>query len=302
MAGLHIDYRPQGFDEVIGNEATVKSLQAIFTRDETPHAFLFTGPSGCGKTTFGRLVKDMLECSNEDFLEINAADTRGIDTAREIISTCHYMPINGKVRVILIDECHQGTQQFLSALLKPLEDTPDHVYFILCTTDPQKLLKTIKTRCTTFEVEKLNDDQMTELINWVCECEETEMPDEVVEQIIDISDGCPREALVTLDQVISLKPSEMLDAAKGLVVDKQKVIDLCRAVIAKESWKKIMKIYNGLDDDPERIRRAILGYFDGALRKQANDRFAAIINIFEDQGVWTAGRPALTRMIYDATQ
>ena len=153
---LHIDYRPADFDEILGNEETIKSIKSILARDEDrPHAWMFVGPSGCGKTTLARIVSAALGCppkinkaANLDFQEINTSDMRGIDTAREILKTMNFAPVNtaSKCRVYILDECHQATKDFQNSLLKALEDTPDHVYFLLCTTDPSKLLKTIKNR------------------------------------------------------------------------------------------------------------------------------------------------------------
>ena len=129
---LHLDYRPKNLEELFGNKTTVNSLDAIIKReDDIPHAFLFAGPSGCGKTTLARIVAGALEVSDRDFVEINAANNRGIETARDILRTMGFKPVSGPVRVYLLDEVHMGTRDFQTALLKALEDTPSHVYFLL---------------------------------------------------------------------------------------------------------------------------------------------------------------------------
>ena len=144
---LHIKYRPQTWDEIKGNEAVVEGLESQFSsksKKNRPHVFLFYGPSGCGKTTLARIVKDELECSEANFNELNVANTRGIDTIREVIQFSHYSTFDGSPRIFLFDEAHKLTNDAQNALLKVLEDTPPKVYFILCTTDPKKIIKTIR--------------------------------------------------------------------------------------------------------------------------------------------------------------
>ena len=180
MSPLHLAYRPKNFDEIFGNTAVIESLKSIFSRkSDFSHAMLFQGPSGCGKTTLARIVKDLLGCKGSDYTEINASNNRGIDTARLIVDNMKYRPMipGSKCRVYLLDECHQITGDAANALLKALEDTPAHVYFLLCTTNPGKLLQTIRNRCMIFEVQSLTDDQLVELLKWVLDCEEfTNMP------------------------------------------------------------------------------------------------------------------------------
>ena len=260
---LHIDYRPRTLKEIVGNNETKKKLKTIFNRDsgDYPHSILFCGPSGCGKTTFARIIKDLVGCNEEDFIEMNASNTRGIDAARSIIDTMNFLP-SGSSRVYLIDEVHQATKDFQNSILKALEDTPKHVFFILCTTDPQKLLPTIKNRCSIFQVEKLSTDQLLELINKVLDDEGIEdISDIATAKIADISDGCPRQALVILDQVIDLDPDEIEDAIKNLSISENpQVIDLCRALTKKAQWSDIAKILKDLKEEPERVRQAIIKY------------------------------------------
>ena len=154
-------YRPQSLDEIYGNKAVVKSLGSVLNKKEVPPAFLFTGNSGCGKTSLARIAATQLGCTGHDFKEVDSADFRGIDTIRGIRRQMRLKSMSG-IRVWLLDECHKMSGDAQSALLKALEDPPSHVYFMLATTDPQKLLKTIRNRCVHFEVQPLGNSEIRE--------------------------------------------------------------------------------------------------------------------------------------------
>src|SRR5688572_25883760 len=139
---LYKKFRPKTLKGVVGQEGAVSSLQSMIDKGRLPHTILFSGPSGCGKTTIARILKGILECSDLDFFEINCADFKGIDMVRDIRRYVGIPPLHGKSRVWLIDEAHQLTKDAQNAFLKLLEDTPKHAYFMLATTDPQKLLPT----------------------------------------------------------------------------------------------------------------------------------------------------------------
>jgi DNA polymerase-3 subunit gamma/tau len=279
---LHIDYRPKNFDEIIGNTQTVNSLKSIVGRADRPRVYLLAGPTGCGKTTIGRILAQELGCPpeidgdiNPDFQEINASNNRGIDTAREIMSSMQYKPLSGKARLYLLDEVHQTTRDFQHAVLKALEDTPEWIYFVLCTTAPEKLLPTIKNRCSKFEVSTLSDRNMGKLLDWILTEEKVTIPDDIEKSIIRAADGCPRQALVMLeksiiraadgcprqalvmlDQIIDLKEEDMMEAIREIEIKEQAVIDLCRALLRGESWKGMKEILKGIDEEPEKVRRA----------------------------------------------
>jgi len=306
---LHIDYRPRDFDEIVGNSDIVKSIKSILDRDneDYPHAWMFTGPSGCGKTTLARIIANKLGCEptskNRDFQEINASEARGIDTAREILSSMRYTPANSSntCRIYLLDEVHQGTKDFQNSLLKALEDTPKHVHFMLCTTDPQKILPTIKNRCSQFEVEKLSDVLIYGLIIRTLDEEgEDGVDKETIQAITEAADGCPRQALVTLDQIIDLEPAEMLQAVQNFQSTQKETIDLCRALLSGSGWEDVAPILKDLKGDPEKIRQAVNGYMQAVLLKQKSinnqtaDRALFIMVCFKDTFFYN-GKPGLTR-------
>lgn len=307
---FHLDYRPQTLDDVVGNDAIKDSLRTIFAREDRPHAYLFTGPSGCGKTTFGRIIKTMLECSDSDFMEMNSANSRGIDTVRDISQNCHYSPMDGKVKVYLLDEAHQFTGPAAQALLKFLEDTPKHVYVILCTTNPEKLLRTIHTRCTTYQVKPLDENQTRELIEHVIVTEGIklkEFPKSVIDEIVLVAEGCPRQALVILDQVIDIVDEK---AALNTVATmnfgefgEAEVIDICRAIYKGESWNsfkgKVKTVTENVE--PERIRHAILGYMSAILLSKADDRASQIIDLFSEN-TYDTGKVGIVQACYESTK
>ena len=259
---LYKKYRPTTFKEVVGQKEALRKLASMHKREDIPHTILFTGPSGCGKTTIARILRDKLKCADVDFEEKNAADDRGIEMARDIGRKMSLRPIGGPCRVYLIDEAHQLTTAGQDCLLKILEDTPSHVYFFLCTTDPKKLKKTILTRCTEIRVKPLTDTEARLLLTTTASKEEQELTDEVLDEIVEAAEGSARKLLVLLHEVIGIAdPKQQLEAVQKQSIKKQS-IDLARMLMTpqKGGWKKVAEILKALDDEPETIRRMILGY------------------------------------------
>jgi DNA polymerase-3 subunit gamma/tau len=241
-------------------------------------------------------MKKFFEITDQDFHEFNAANTRGIDTIREIRTTLDFKPWMGKMKIYLLDEAHKVTNDGQNALLKMLEDTPEHVIFILCTTEPEKLLKTIRTRCTTFQVKPLQKHLMMRLLRQVLIKEGYEVIGygPILDEIIRVSEGLPRKALVLLDQVIGLDLEEAKVAIEKSIISETKVIDLCRKLLEKgpNLWDRVAATIKGLDDEPESIRYAILGYLGTTLLNTGDAKVAHMISIFSESFMYT-GRAGL---------
>lgn len=300
---LYLKYRPQTLDEVIGNADIVSYLrEALPNKDKCPHVFLLHGDTGCGKTTLARIIASEIDCAPVDLKEINVADFRGIDTVREIIKSSRYFSIGGGSRVWIFDEFHKSTNDAQNALLKLFEDSPENGYFILCTTDPQKIISTIKGRCIELQVKPLNEVEMTKLLRGVCKKEEKKISISVYEQIIQDSFGLPRNALQILDKVLAVSEEQQLEMAKQSALQHSESIQLCRSLLDKSPWTKVREILVGLkDQDAEGIRRHVLGYAQSILLRQENDRAAFVIEMFREP-LYNIGFPGLVLNCYSVVK
>lgn len=296
---LYNKYRPSNLEQIKGNSNLVATLKSMLDhKDSCPHAFLLFGPTGCGKTTIARIISNDLGCVGGDINEVNSADFRGIDTSRDIIRKSYYLAGEGTNRIWIIDECHKMTTDAQNALLKILEEPPAHVYFVLCTTEPNKVISTIRGRCINLQVNPLNESQMYGLLRGVVRKEEEDLDKEVYDQIVQDSLGLPRNALTILEKVLSVSKEDRLSIAKQTAAQQNAVIDLCRALLKGTSWKPIKDILNGLrEQEPEDIRRGVLGYCQAVLLKGDNDRAARIIEEFWEP-TYNIGFPGIVYMCY----
>ncbi|KKN56721.1 hypothetical protein LCGC14_0569500 [marine sediment metagenome] len=300
---LHIDYRPNDFDQVIGNTSTIKSMLTILEREnkDFPHAIMLHGPRGTGKTTLAYIWAKHLGCppeikkgeTNIDFREIDTAQQTGVDTARDIRGEIRYRPINSDVRVYLLDECHKMSPAFQNGMLKATEKPPSFVYFILCTTEPNKIIPTLTSRCMKFATEKASDIDLQNLALDIFESEGLiNISSDILNALVKSADGAPRELLINMDKILDLDPDEMMEAI--IQVDQQQVIDLCRALIKKQPWSAIAQILQGIKDNPEQVRLAVMGYMSTVLLN--NDRLDShallIMNCFKDPN-FNNGKPGL---------
>lgn len=301
---LYNKHRPKTFSEMVGNKDLIRGLKSKVEGPNPPHVYLFTGPAGCGKTTLGHVVSNALGCNPMDFKEYNAANTRGIDTIRKISQNALLMPLAGDVKVYLFDECHKLTNDAQNALLKTLENPPEHSYFILATTEPQLLINTLKQRCSKFQVDPLKKDELRKIIMRVLrkEGKTKAIPKSVIKEIIRLSANSGRVALVLLEHIIDLEnESDMIGALKESKVMEKQVVDLCRAIAKGESWKTITSIIKDIKEDAERVRYAILGYLTAILLNSSKPDpiYVEMIACFEDSFMYT-GKAGLVIACYYA--
>ena len=223
MESLYRKYRPQTFEQVVGQSHVVSTLERAVTEGRTSHAYLFCGPRGTGKTTMARIVAKALMCEqgaghlpdgtceecqliaageHPDVYELDAASRTGVDNVREeIISRVDYAPVRGRYKVYIIDEVHMLTPAAFNALLKTLEEPPEHVVFIMCTTDPQKILATILSRVQRFDFHSIAPNEMYDHLVEVCGSEGFTYDEEALQIVVRHARGGMRDALSALEQL-----------------------------------------------------------------------------------------------------
>lgn len=305
---LYHKYRPQSFDEMLGSKETIQVLNDALANPERSHSYLFTGPSGCGKTTAARIFAKALGVDDLSLIEVNSANNRGIDTARGIISQMQSFPFQGKIWVWIIDEVHMTSKDFQNAMLKPLEDVPSHVYFFLCTTNPEKLIKPIKTRCAEIQFSSLEPRYISLLLKRTAREENIELAPEVSEEIVDACQGSARAALVALEKVAKLDKDQALKLLRSnpsdLEMEEGKTLDLCRALTKKDgTWGDVADTLKGVyeeESDFEKIRYQVLGYANSILLQgKESSRAALIIECFS-QPFYDSGKAGLTLAAYQS--
>ena len=244
---LYRKYRSKNFDELVGQNAVKQTLVNSLKMQKISHAYLFSGPRGTGKTSVARLFAKALNCeeglghicnncsscyaisegSHPDVIEIDAASNSGVDEVRDLIEKVKYAPIKGKYKVYIIDEVHMMTNSAFNALLKTLEEPPSYVVFILCTTEPYKLLPTILSRCQRYEFKKIGDADLKELIVRVLKEENLMASNDAINLIVELANGGARDALSILDQVISYSGNDIQEDDVinmfGLVSSEEKI-------------------------------------------------------------------------------
>ncbi len=302
MNELYKKHRPKTLKEVVGQDSIIKSLDVMIKEKTIPHSILFSGPSGCGKTTIARILAKKLKCSKHDYKEVNSANFRGIDTVREINRQVGLAPIKGDCRVWVIDEVHKMTNDAQNGILKLLEDTPSHAYFFLCTTEPNKLIKAIHTRCTEMTVSSLDDSSIKKLLKETSNKESVVLSKEVAKKIIECSEGSPRKAMVFLHQVLKMdnkKDQLRLIQPPSIKTDS---IKIARTLINSSSkWVQMSKVLKECDiKEAEGIRRLILAYSQTVMIKGGpmTDRAYVMIDAFSEH-FFSNGSAGLVAACYE---
>ena len=299
---LYKVHRPKTIKEVVGQKGAVQTLKSMMNRNKIPHSLLFTGPSGCGKTTLARILAKKVGCGKYDIDEINTADFKGVDMVRNIRKRMTGAPISGSARVWIIDECHKLTNDAQNAFLKILEDTPNHVYFMLATTDPQKLIKTIQTRCTQIKLAPLSNKDINQLIVSIAEKENKEIPEDVREKMVEYSEGSARKALVFLNSIIDMEDEDHMIMAIGDSIEEEKAITVARLLFnPKTKWPDMAKVLRGVQsEDAENMRWMVLGYAKSILIKggKLSSRAYLVIDSFSET-FWNTKHAGLAAACYE---
>jgi DNA polymerase-3 subunit gamma/tau len=304
---LYRKHRPTEFEQMVGQKEAVKMLLDFGKRKAVPHFLMFTGPSGCGKTTMARILRMKMKCGDSDYQELNTADFRGIDMVREIRARMNLAPMSGKVRMWLVDEAHKLTGDAQNAFLKMLEDPPSHVYFMLATTEPNRLLQTIRTRATEIKMKPLKMADMAELLDRTAKDEVgSKLVEEVRDKIIDLADGSPRKALVLFNQIMGEDDEEGALAALAGGVAEREGIDLARMLLyPKTSWPdvaKLLKVIPDLETAAEGIRRLVLAYMSTVALGggKGSEKAIDVIDCFS-KPYYDTGKAGLILSCWDAT-
>lgn len=309
MAVLYRKYRPKTFSEIVGQEHIVKTITNAIKAGKISHAYLFYGPRGCGKTTIARLIAKSVNCTGKDkksfepcnkcisceeingsramdLIEIDAASNRGIDEIRSLKEGINIVPIKSNYKVYIIDEAHQLTKEASNALLKTLEEPPDHAIFILCTTEYGKIIPTISSRCQKFEFKKLNLLEIVKKLEFICKKESVKTQKEALESIAKKSEGAIRDAESFLDKVISLGNKEIkkeeTEEILG-IIGVESVVKLVDLISKKEEKESLLYINRVFEEgiDPEAFMVKLISYLRDLLLFKVNP------DIFERKNIFT---------------
>lgn len=275
---LYRKYRPTNFDEVVGQTHIIQTLKNAIVQNRIAHAYLFCGPRGTGKTSIAKIFAKTLNCTNNqdapcgvcenckmaangshpDIIEIDAASNNGVDEVRNLIDKVKYAPMQGKYKIYIIDEVHMMTSGAFNALLKTIEEPPAHVIFIFATTEPNKVLPTIISRCQRFDFNKVSMHDIKYRLSVVCKNEGIEIDENGLTLIAQLADGGMRDALSILDQCVAYCSShiDVNDIRKIYgVVTSEDIGKLFYSVYKKDvdSFVKNVQKYSDMGMDIKRL-------------------------------------------------
>jgi DNA polymerase-3 subunit gamma/tau len=306
-------WRPQTFDDVVGQDHVVRTLRNAITRNRIAHAYLFVGPRGTGKTSTARIFAKALNATGGpkadfdvndpicvsiadgsclDVIEIDGASNNGIEQVRELRDTVRYAPAQGQYKVYIIDEVHMLSNQAFNALLKTLEEPPPHVKFIFATTDVQKVLPTIISRCQRFDLKPIPSELIVQRLKKIAAAEKVKVTDGALASIARMADGGMRDAQSIFDQMISFCGNEVGEAdvldVYGLVAAEK--IAALAAALAAADHKKIVEIVDDCDENGRDLYRLLVDV-------QSNVRTALLDSIAKNGNSSALGTPMSTEQL-----
>src|SRR5438105_2638878 len=302
-------YRPQRFSDVVGQEHVTQTLSRAIEQKRIAHAYLFCGPRGTGKTTIARIFAKCLNCTNGprvdfaendprceeiaqgrsiDVLEIDGASNNGVEQVRELRETCKYAPASSKFKIYIIDEVHMLSTAAFNALLKTLEETPEHVKFMFATTDPEKVLPTILSRCQRFDLRRIPAALIAKHLADIAKKEKVKIDQAALYAIARGAEGAMRDAESTLDQLISFCGEKIEEpdvlSMFGLTAQAQ-LLELSRSVLAGEVEKALRQL-NALANqgkDLARLLADLLNHFRNLLIFQVSRGDLTMLEVSESE-------------------
>ncbi len=279
-------YRPKTFDDVIGQESTIKSLKQMLKLNTLPHAILLCSKSpGVGKTTLGRIIASELGCDAHNLIEIDGASNNGIDNMRNLQDIVKHKGIGtNHIRVVIIDEGHRVTKPAWDSVLKIIEEPPQFLYWIICTTDAAALPKTILSRCTKFTLKDMSVSDIVDLLTVVADSEQIMLKPETLRLIATESNGSCRDALVYLNQVRGCTTDDEIRDIIGTVKDEIDVIDLCRMVVNQRApFLNVLAVLKDLKDTNPYTLKAIMSNYlvSCVLNAKSNKDAVKFLNILQ---------------------
>lgn len=297
-------YRPQAFDEVYDQKAIKQTLQNAILNDKLAHAYLFTGPRGTGKTTMARIFAKAINCQNRksnqfepcnkcescnsvnngssfDVIEFDAATNTGINEIRALQDNSAIKPTTGKYKIYIIDESHQLSKSACSALLKILEEPPEYIIFILATTDPEKMLKTILSRVQRFDFKKINLEDIVKKLEAILKKEKISYELPALHLIAKESEGGLRDAESLLNQLTTLNDKITLLSAEEMVGGiGQNKLSMFVDLMVDKNLKAVFEFINDLDENGynlEEFYKQLLGYMQNLLTIKVSEDLASIL-------------------------
>jgi len=294
---LYRKYRPKTLEDVCGQDVIVKIIKNSILNNKINHAYLFTGPRGTGKTSIAKIFAKMVNCeklkdgipcekcvscmqtNNSDIIEIDAASNNGVDEIRELRNKVNLVPAYGKYKVYIIDEVHMLTTGAFNALLKTLEEPPEHIIFILATTDPYKIPETILSRCQRFDFQKIGDSSIVKRLKKISQKEKIQIEEEALYEIARLSDGGMRDSIGMLDQANSYTDQKItaddIHNINGTLTTKD-LYEFIEILIDKNIGQILKKIdfYNDKGKNIIKFTEELINYIRNILiSKQAPDYF-----------------------------
>ncbi len=304
---LYRKYRPDKLSDVIGQKVIVNTLMNSIRNNKITHAYLFTGPRGTGKTSIAKAFAKLINCEspnelipcdkcvsctqtnakqNTDIIEIDAASNNGVDEIREIRNKVLLVPTYSKYKIYIIDEVHMLTTGAFNALLKTLEEPPEHVIFILATTEPHKIPSTILSRCQRFDFRKISDADIVDRLRYICEKEQVKIQDNALFEIANLSDGGMRDSISLLDQVISyvdsgteITENDVHDVSGTLNFDS--MVEFASNILNKnlENTLSLLKTYDENGINIKKFTEQLIKFFEEIiLSKETPNYLNSIVN------------------------